>query len=182
MVYHTCPGSGRRGRVHTAQETTMASKSKTPAATTKKTPKAPTPKKAAPAAATPPKATTTKKLSALAAAALVLEEALVPTGVREMVEAMAAKGYWTSPAGATPHATLAAAIAREIAAKGAASRFRKTGKGRFAAATATTATTTATPEPTPQAPRKGKKKASPVAAAAADGTAGPESLRELIRF
>jgi hypothetical protein len=45
---------------------------------------------------------------------------------------MAAKGYWSSPKGKTPSSTLYAAIAREVKLKGAASRFIKTGPGRFA--------------------------------------------------
>jgi hypothetical protein len=45
---------------------------------------------------------------------------------------MAVKGYWTSPKGRTPASTLYAAIAREVKLKGPASRFRKTGPGRFA--------------------------------------------------
>ncbi len=44
---------------------------------------------------------------------------------------MAAQGYWTSPAGKTPHATLYAAILREITTKGKASRFAKAERGRF---------------------------------------------------
>ena len=51
---------------------------------------------------------------------------------REMIDAMAAKGYWTSPAGQTPHATLYSAIARQIAAKGKDARFQKTEHGKFA--------------------------------------------------
>ena len=50
----------------------------------------------------------------------------------ELIGAMAAKGYWTSPGGATPHATLNAAILREIAVKGEQSRFIKPAPGRFA--------------------------------------------------
>ena len=73
-----------------------------------------------------------KKLSALDAAAKVLGEATEPMASKEMIEAMAAKGYWTSPGGKTPDATLYSAIGREISAKGADSRFRKTGRGRFA--------------------------------------------------
>ncbi|QKK08969.1 MAG: hypothetical protein HND58_12900 [Planctomycetota bacterium] len=45
---------------------------------------------------------------------------------------MADQGLWTSPGGKTPDATLYSAIGREISAKGADSRFRKTGRGRFA--------------------------------------------------
>jgi HB1, ASXL, restriction endonuclease HTH domain len=47
---------------------------------------------------------------------------------------MAAQGYWTSPAGKTPQATLYAAIAKEIRTKKDQARFRKTGPGRFALA------------------------------------------------
>jgi hypothetical protein len=76
----------------------------------------------------------TTKLSALSAAAKVLAEAGTAMNVKEMIEAMAAKKYWTSPGGRTPHATLYAAIVREVAAKGKESRFKKTEPGKFAAA------------------------------------------------
>lgn len=72
-----------------------------------------------------------KKMSALDAAATVLGESAEPMGTKEMVETMSAKGYWTSPGGQTPHATLYAAILREINVKGADSRFVKTDRGRF---------------------------------------------------
>ncbi len=52
---------------------------------------------------------------------------------KEMVEAAEAKGYWKSPSGKTPHATIVSAIIREIAKKGDASRFVKTDRGKFAA-------------------------------------------------
>jgi hypothetical protein len=77
-----------------------------------------------------------KRLSALAAAHKVLCEATEPLNVQQMIEAMTAKGYWTSPGGKTPHATLYSAILRELA-KGEASRFVKTERGRFVAANAT---------------------------------------------
>jgi hypothetical protein len=73
-----------------------------------------------------------KKLSALDAAARVLAEAGQAMTCQEMIESMAAKGYWTSPGGKTPHATLYAAILREIQVKGAATRFQKTERGKFA--------------------------------------------------
>ncbi|AMV35231.1 hypothetical protein VN12_24110 [Pirellula sp. SH-Sr6A] len=76
-----------------------------------------------------------KRLSALAAAHKVLCEATEPLNVQQMIEAMTAKGYWTSPGGKTPHATLYSAILREIG-KGDASRFIKTERGRFAPANA----------------------------------------------
>lgn len=77
-----------------------------------------------------------KRLSALSAAYKVLCEATEPMNVQQMIETMTAKGYWTSPGGKTPHATLYSAILRELA-KGEASRFVKTERGRFVAATAT---------------------------------------------
>ena len=73
-----------------------------------------------------------EKLSALDAAAQVLAETNRPMNCREMIEAMAEKGYWTSPAGKTPSATLYSAISRELKAKGAAARFEKVERGRFA--------------------------------------------------
>ena len=73
-----------------------------------------------------------KKLSALDAAARVLEEAGQPLNCQGMIAAMTAKGYWTSPNGQTPAATLYSALLREITKKGAASRFRKTDRGQFA--------------------------------------------------
>jgi len=75
-----------------------------------------------------------KKVGALDAAARVLEEAGEPMGCKEMIEAMASKGYWSSPNGQTPHATLYAAILREMKVKGKESRFTKSDKGKFAIA------------------------------------------------
>ncbi|GIW89992.1 MAG: hypothetical protein KatS3mg109_0424 [Pirellulaceae bacterium] len=75
-----------------------------------------------------------KKLSCLDAAARVLAEAGRAMNCKEMIDTMAAKGYWTSPGGKTPHATLYAAILREIRAKGNDARFTKTERGKFAAA------------------------------------------------
>ena len=49
----------------------------------------------------------------------------------EMIHAMAAKGYWISPGGQTPQATLYSAIAREINRKGSNARFKKTERGKF---------------------------------------------------
>jgi hypothetical protein len=79
-----------------------------------------------------PDATGEKKLSALDAAARVLAEERRPMGCAELIGAMAVKGYWTSPGGKTPAATLYSAILREIDTKGDASRFVKVGKGQFA--------------------------------------------------
>ncbi len=73
-----------------------------------------------------------KRMSGLDAAAKVLQEAGQPMTAKEMVEAAESKGYWKSPGGKTPHATLYSAILREIGSKGAESRFRKTERGKFA--------------------------------------------------
>jgi len=72
-----------------------------------------------------------KKMSTLDAAAKVLGETAGPMGTKEIIDAMSAKGYWTSPGGQTPHATLYTAILREINTKGAEARFAKTDRGRF---------------------------------------------------
>jgi hypothetical protein len=71
-----------------------------------------------------------KRLSALDAAAQVLsslhaKEARAGLSAPELIERMAALKLWTSPGGKTPAATLYAAITREIAAKGSASRFAR---------------------------------------------------------
>jgi hypothetical protein len=73
-----------------------------------------------------------KRVSALDAAAEVLKAEGKPMKAKELIEAMAAKGLWTSPNGKTPEATLYAAMLREAAAKGDASRFRKVDRGQFA--------------------------------------------------
>jgi hypothetical protein len=49
-----------------------------------------------------------------------------------MIEAMAAKKYWTSPGGKTPWATLYSAILRSINKDGKESRFKKAERGKFA--------------------------------------------------
>jgi HB1, ASXL, restriction endonuclease HTH domain len=72
-----------------------------------------------------------KKTSALDAAARVLGEAGKPMNCQEMIAAMAAKGYWTSPGGKTPSATLYSAILRELKTKKSEARFRKTERGKF---------------------------------------------------
>jgi hypothetical protein len=74
---------------------------------------------------------TDSKLSALAAAAKVLGETKKALSAQEMVDAMQAKGYWTSPKGKTPSATLYAALTREIKTKGNQARFQKASPGHF---------------------------------------------------
>jgi HB1, ASXL, restriction endonuclease HTH domain len=86
-----------------------------------------TPKAKARSSATP-----ARKLSALDAAAKVLGETGRAMTCPELIAAMAAKGYWTSPAGKTPASTLYAACLREIQTKGEGARFRKTERGKFA--------------------------------------------------
>jgi len=71
------------------------------------------------------------QLSCLNAAAKVLAEKSEPMNCKEMIEAMAAKGYWTTPGGKTPHATLYSSIAREIRDKGKDARFKKSERGKF---------------------------------------------------
>jgi hypothetical protein len=72
-----------------------------------------------------------KRLSAIDAAAKVLAEAGEPMDCQTMIKTMAEKGYWTSPGGKTPAATLYSAILRELQTKGNASRFKKTERGKF---------------------------------------------------
>jgi hypothetical protein len=74
-----------------------------------------------------------KRVSAIDAAAKLLAASKEPMGCKELIEAMATKGLWTSPGGKTPHATLYSAILREINVKGKDARFKKTDRGRFAA-------------------------------------------------
>ncbi len=106
----------------TAAKKTTSRKAATKKATTKK----PAAKKA-----TMKKAPATKKMSALDAAAKVLREAKGPLNAKTMIERMATKGYWKSPGGKTPHATLYAAILREINDKGKDARFKKVDRGLF---------------------------------------------------
>ena len=100
-----------------------------------KRPKATTSKQAAVTETTPAEVTAkpkAKKLSALDAAAKVLAETGQAMTCAALIEAMAAKGYWTSPGGKTPSATLYSAILKELKTKGAKARFKKTDRGQFA--------------------------------------------------
>jgi len=78
-----------------------------------------------------PKEPKPKKSSALDAAAKVLAESGEAMTTQAMIEAMATKGYWSSPGGQTPSATLYSAILRELATKGEQARFVKTDRGKF---------------------------------------------------
>lgn len=72
-----------------------------------------------------------KNLSQIEAAIIVLGKSKVAMNCKAMVEAMQVEGLWSSPGGATPEATLYAAILREINTKGKDARFRKTERGHF---------------------------------------------------
>jgi len=94
------------------------------------------PKKLAPKVkkdATAAKERAPKRLSQIDAALKVLAESGEPMTTGAMVEAMSERGYWSSPNGRTPAATLYAAIIREIAKRGKDSRFKKAERGLFAA-------------------------------------------------
>jgi hypothetical protein len=73
-----------------------------------------------------------KKRSALDAAAQVLAGAGAPMNSQELIEAMAAQGLWSSPAGKTPASTLYSALLRELQTKGEQARFVKVDRGKFA--------------------------------------------------
>jgi hypothetical protein len=65
-----------------------------------------------------------RKPGCLDAAVRVLQEAGKPMQAGDIVKQALAKGYWQTK-GATPGATLYAAMIREVAAKGAKARFRR---------------------------------------------------------
>jgi len=92
-----------------------------------------TPATEKPAKAKKAKEPKAKRVSAIDAAAQVLAISAEPMNCMALVEAMASQGLWSSPGGKTPHATLYSAIIREIATKGAESRFVKKDRGMFAA-------------------------------------------------
>ena len=71
-----------------------------------------------------------KRASGLDAAAQVLAEAGGTMGSRQIVDVMLAKGLWKTR-GKTPHATIYAAIIREIQKKGSKSRFERVARGKF---------------------------------------------------
>ncbi len=70
-------------------------------------------------------------MSALDGAAKVLGEAKKPMSCKQVIEAMATKGYWKSASGKTPANTLYSAILREIGAKGKEARFERADRGKF---------------------------------------------------
>lgn len=79
----------------------------------------------------PPTEKKPKRTSALDAAAEVLKKTGKPMGCTDLIAAMSEQGLWTSPGGKTPHATLNAAIQREIVAKGRTARFKKVDRGQY---------------------------------------------------
>ncbi|MCC6228696.1 MAG: winged helix-turn-helix domain-containing protein [Phycisphaerales bacterium] len=95
--------------------------------------KAPTSTKAK--AAKAPKGAKPKRVSALDAAAQVLAKSEVPMRAKELIAVIEKQGLWSSPGGKTPHATLYAAMIREIAALGDRARFKKHERGVFVATT-----------------------------------------------
>lgn len=114
----------------TERDTTMAATKKTSKkAPAKKTTKVSADKPAKAKKERAPKAD--GKLSQLDAAVKVLAESKEPMTTKAMIDAMAAKGYWTSPGGKTPQATLYSAILREIQKKGKEARFEKVDRGQF---------------------------------------------------
>jgi len=117
-----------------AEKTTKAETPKAAEATVANDEKAEAAGKAATKKAKPKKAGGKKKpkrVSALDAAVQVLAQAGKPMRAQELIAAMAEQGLWSSPAGKTPHATLYAAMLREVAAKGEAARFKKVDRGLF---------------------------------------------------
>ncbi len=70
--------------------------------------------------------------SALDAATEVLRKTGKPMRCQELIVTMSEHGLWKSPAGKTPHATLSAAIMKEIKLKGQTARFKKVDRGQFA--------------------------------------------------
>ena len=129
----------------------------------------PAPKKAA-----AKKASADKRMSILDAAAKVLGESNEPLACKAMIEAMGTKGYWSSPNGKTPHATLYSALLREINTKSAESRFQKMDRGLFALAGAAPTTTGVEPKAKGKKPANTKKPA--------DGTPGPKAVSELFNI
>lgn len=72
-----------------------------------------------------------RKVSALDSAAKVLAKVSKPMRAQELIAAMEESGLWKSPGGKTPHATLYAAMLREITAKGKEALFTKSVRGLF---------------------------------------------------
>ncbi len=116
-----------KAKKKTTRKSAKTTKAKKAGKGAKQQAKAATPEAARKAAAT----AKPKRVSALDAAAQVLRKRGEPMNARDLIAAMTKQGLWTSPNGKTPHATLYAAMLREISAKGAKARFRKADRGLF---------------------------------------------------
>jgi hypothetical protein len=99
--------------------------------------KKPAPKPRKPVQAPPRPARTEplkkERMSGLDATAKILAKAGEPMRCGDVATLIIDQGLWSTK-GKTPAATLNAAIIREIKSKGKESRFRKAGRGLFAAA------------------------------------------------
>ena len=74
-----------------------------------------------------------KKVSALDAAAQVLRDIGTAMSPKEILAAILDRQIWARRKGKTPELTIGAAMGREIAGGGEASRFLKAGRGKFVA-------------------------------------------------
>ena len=83
-----------------------------------------------PAASGKAKVEKPRKPSGLDAAVQVLADSKEPMRSKDIVDKMLNQGLWSTK-GKTPHATIYAAIIREIQNKGDASRFEKANRGQF---------------------------------------------------
>jgi hypothetical protein len=97
-----------------------------------------------------------RRMGALDAAAKVLGETSMPLNAKALIEAMSAKGYWTSPGGTTPHATRYSAIQRAIQKKGPQARFARAGNGFVLAGNSTAPAKKTTVKRTAKKPFKGE--------------------------
>jgi len=113
-------GQAPKAEAKPAPKKKAAAKKGAKATKAAKAPKAKTPKEKKP-----------RKASGLDLAAQVLAESAEPLNAKTIAERVIAKGWQTS--GATPHATLYAAMIREIKDRGDESRFTKTDRGMFTA-------------------------------------------------
>jgi hypothetical protein len=113
-------GQAPKAEAKPAPKKKAAAKKGAKAAKTPKAPKAKTPREKKP-----------RKASGLDLAAQVLAESKEPLNAKTIAEKVIAAGWVTS--GATPHATLYAAMIREIKDRGAEARFVKTDRGMFTA-------------------------------------------------
>jgi len=121
--------ASERAMAESAEDATRAKKSSQAKPKAKAAAKADTGERRKPKAQTDAKA---KRPSGLDAAARVLADADEPLSAKEIVALMLGRELWSTN-GKTPHATIYAAIVREIQTKGDAARFRKVERGKFVA-------------------------------------------------